>query len=244
MSIAARERAHRSDLTSDVYKGIPAHAAAGLHAEIYRNAVEYFSPSDGPILDLAAGSGALTQRLADGGFEPHPVDLSVDGWRVRGIKPVTADFNKSGWINDLEKSQYRQVIAGEVIEHLENPRRFFRDIYSLLEVGGRAIVTTPNPLSAMSVALSFVGSRYYVFDRESYWSIGHVGVIPPWMLGCHAEDAGLKVLKLTTVCKPVFNAAWKTVVHSCFQIVLNLARRQEENSNQISLLVVEKPGAP
>ena len=240
MVTESKQRVHKTDKTSDNYKGIPAHAAAGLHDEIFREVCQRFSASRGPILELAAGSGALTQRLLDHGFDVHPVDLSADTWRVPDVAPEIADFNRPGWTGTLKRPRYAQIVAAEVIEHLDNPRGFMRDIHALLEPGGTAIVTTPNPLSAMSTALSLVDSRYYVFDRKYYYDAGHVSMLPPWMLRCHAEEAGLGVEKLVTVCEPRFDSAVKTAVYGAWRIIFSTVRRQRELGKQISLMVVTR----
>lgn len=244
MVVLKRTRVHRTDQTSDQYKGIPAHAAAGLHDAIIRVVKENFSPNRGPVLDLAAGSGALTQRLIDGGFDVHPVELSPDSWRVRTVEPTVADFNQVGWTNNLKMAHYSQIVAAEIIEHLDNPRQFLREIYSLLEPNGKIIITTPNPLSAMSVALSLFDSRYYVFDQEYYYTAGHVSMIPTWLLKCHSLDAGLSLMQIETVCEPVFDTAWKTIVFSCWRVFLSIVRRQKGLSKQISMALLERPLVP
>jgi 2-polyprenyl-3-methyl-5-hydroxy-6-metoxy-1,4-benzoquinol methylase len=49
------------------YKGLPIHSLPELH-ELIADRVAEHVPSGGTILDLAAGSGALTLRLADLGY--------------------------------------------------------------------------------------------------------------------------------------------------------------------------------
>jgi 2-polyprenyl-3-methyl-5-hydroxy-6-metoxy-1,4-benzoquinol methylase len=201
--------------------------------------IERFDKSQ-PILELAAGSGALTQQLIDNDFCVDPVDLSDSSWRVSSIKPIVADFNIPGWERSLARVNYSQIVAIEVIEHLDNPRQFFRDLYTLLLPGGKLIVTTPNPLSSMSVALSLTQERYYVFDRQCYLSIGHVTAIPPWMLGCHAEDAGFSVSELKSVCEPEFDSWWKASVYTVWQWLVIACRRGSGMSHQIVLAVLKK----
>ena len=43
----------------------------------------------------------------------------------------------------FEKSSFDAVIAGDVIEHLENPSRFLREVSRVLKDGGRLIISTP-----------------------------------------------------------------------------------------------------
>jgi 2-polyprenyl-3-methyl-5-hydroxy-6-metoxy-1,4-benzoquinol methylase len=232
-------RAHRSDTTSEKYKGIPIHAANGLHEVVMTKITGSFDPRQ-PTLELAAGSGALTQRLIDNGFSVDPVDLSDSGWSVKTIKPVVADFNTSHWNDALHQKEYSQIVAVEVIEHLDNPRQFLRDLYAILKPGGKLIVTTPNPLSAMSIALSLTQERYYVFDRSCYFTTGHVTLIPPWMLACHAEEAGFRVKELRSICQPVFNAWWKRYLHAAWSYIVLACRRSSKMNQQVTLAILEK----
>ncbi|WP_310626549.1 class I SAM-dependent methyltransferase [Limnohabitans sp.] len=232
-------RVHRADITSEQYKSIPIHAAKGLH-EVVMGVISHRFEQKRTVLELAAGSGALTQRMIDGGFFVDPVDLSSKGWRVTSIQPTVADFNVSGWQSKLSELKYSQIVAIEVIEHLDNPRQFLRDLYALLEPGGKLLVTTPNPVSAMSVALSMFQERYYVFDRNCYFSTGHVTLIPSWMLGCHAEEAGFKVIELTSICEPHFNARWKSMVFFLWRLMIAACRGSSKMNKQITLAIFEK----
>lgn len=45
-------------------------------------------------------------------------------------------------------SRYEVIVAGEIIEHLENPGMFLRNMLRHLEPGGKLIISTPNPFSA------------------------------------------------------------------------------------------------
>ncbi len=56
-----------------------------------------------------------------------------------------------GEVGDLmtNKEQYDGVIAGEILEHLEDPMSFLRDCRDLLTNDGVLILSTPNPHSPM-----------------------------------------------------------------------------------------------
>jgi 2-polyprenyl-3-methyl-5-hydroxy-6-metoxy-1,4-benzoquinol methylase len=57
------------------------------------------------------------------------------------------------------------VISVETIEHVENPRAFFRELVRLAKPGGWVVVTTPNQLSLQS-KLYYVLCNQFVFFQE------------------------------------------------------------------------------
>lgn len=108
--------------------------------------------------------------VLDVGCVDHSVDTGSPLWlhgvlRRRFPNVVGVDMSEEG-IATLSKSGYTNVhvadaqelpldrsfdtiVAGEVIEHLENPGRFLVAARSHLKPGGRLILTTPNPFSLM-----------------------------------------------------------------------------------------------
>jgi 2-polyprenyl-3-methyl-5-hydroxy-6-metoxy-1,4-benzoquinol methylase len=56
----------------------------------------------------------------------------------------------------------------EVIEHLENPRAFVRELARIVRPGGWVVVTTPNQLSALSLLTLAVKGRFSAFQDASY----------------------------------------------------------------------------
>ena len=44
--------------------------------------------------------------------------------------------------------QFDTIIAGEIIEHLDNPGQFLCNMHRHLKPGGRLVVSTPNPFYA------------------------------------------------------------------------------------------------
>ena len=57
------------------------HAAPGLH-EAVLGEIQAAPGLGKRVLELGCGSGALTRRLADDGFEIRAVDLTLDGYQA------------------------------------------------------------------------------------------------------------------------------------------------------------------
>jgi 2-polyprenyl-3-methyl-5-hydroxy-6-metoxy-1,4-benzoquinol methylase len=98
----------------------------------------------GAVADLGAGKGDLVRSLlatnrfsfiAAFDLRGRPADLPDQiQWR-------TGDLNGSV---DWASNSFDLVTSLGLIEYLENPYAFAREIYRLLRPGGTAIITTPN----------------------------------------------------------------------------------------------------
>jgi hypothetical protein len=66
-TIIVEEFKRQDGFAGDSYKGLPVLALPGLHEFIARRATENFAPGCN-LLDIAAGSGAMSQRMVDEGF--------------------------------------------------------------------------------------------------------------------------------------------------------------------------------
>jgi hypothetical protein len=74
-----------------------------------------------------------------------------------------------------------------VIEHLENPWFFMRELYRITEPGGVVIISTPNLSSVYVRAWYALTGRLYNFLDSAYQNIGHITPIYLWNLKRMAE---------------------------------------------------------
>ena len=106
---------HRDHL-GPKYKGISIHAPAGLHELVYGFAHALFNRSES-VLELGAGSGALSLRLQDGGFMVKSVDLDGGDWTL-DIPLTTADMNLPLWYEqafvDKRPQRFRWAVVNEL----------------------------------------------------------------------------------------------------------------------------------
>lgn len=109
-------------------------------------------PRRGRVLDLGAGTGALTQRLHDAGRSVVAVDLDEEHWAA-DVPLVPLDLDGDS-VTTLD-APFDVILAVEVIEHLENPIAFLRNIAHLLTPSGTAIVTSPN-VDSLPARLKFL----------------------------------------------------------------------------------------
>jgi len=148
-------------------------------------------------LDLAAGRGELSSRLAARGHAVTAVERYVDQFEA-STPLVDADLNDRWPFDDVA---FDLACAVEILEHVENPRFFLRELHRVLRPGGVAVVSTPNLTTLLSRTLfALCGQWDLFFDhpwrlRDPYSSAvhGHITPLPAWLLRHHARDAGFDV---------------------------------------------------
>ena len=119
--------------------------------------------SGGVLVDVGCGSGRLWSFIGD------RVDryLGVDVIRYDGL-PEAIEFIPfdldSGKVS-LADGSADLVCAVEVIEHLENPRAFVRELVRLVKPDGFVIVTTPNQLSLLSKLTLILKNQFNAFQE-------------------------------------------------------------------------------
>lgn len=99
----------------------------------------------------------------------QPNDHMLQVSASRYDEHIVADVRElTGTLSDRT---FDNIIAGELIEHLENPYEFLRSIRSLLSPSGRLILSTPNPLAFPVLLFEFIRSKrcYYTQNHLFYF---------------------------------------------------------------------------
>jgi 2-polyprenyl-3-methyl-5-hydroxy-6-metoxy-1,4-benzoquinol methylase len=116
------------------------------------------------VLDIGCATGALLENLR------------ADSWNVKGIeisKPQ-AEYarNKRGLdvshlpleANNFQPESFSTVIASHLIEHLNSPSAFVKEVFRILKPGGFFIVITPN-IDSFQAKLFGAQWRSAIFDH-------------------------------------------------------------------------------
>ena len=108
------------------------------------------------VLELGAGSGLMSQRIAEFFFANEQPDSRVQAVDIDAETFKAKDVAFQKWdLNSLFPSpdqQFDIVFSIEVLEHLHNPYQFISECRRILRPGGLLILTTPNNLH--------IGSRF------------------------------------------------------------------------------------
>jgi 2-polyprenyl-3-methyl-5-hydroxy-6-metoxy-1,4-benzoquinol methylase len=153
----------------------------------------------GRAIDLAAGSGYTSRRLLELGFGVTAYDIFTDQFVPRDIPIKKANLNES--IAEPDAS-IDAVLALEVIEHLENPRAFLREIARVLRDGGGLVLSTPNIVTLGSkLRFAFREELELFFNEETRTrdsfcaeASGHISPLLPWLLDIFVRDAGMRIV--------------------------------------------------
>jgi SAM-dependent methyltransferase len=180
------------------YSGIQMNCACGVHDEVERLILTHFDSTRDKagcqVLDIAAGYGAMTKRLIDSGFsDVQAWDLNAEQMAVPGVPVTSVDLNSDFGAGCPES--FDLVVAIEVLEHLENPRHFFRNLAMIMNDGAIAVVSTPNIESVVS-RMDFLGHggvRWFTPHDRVAW--GHSTPVFSWQVEEASEAAGLTVLE-------------------------------------------------
>lgn len=100
----------------------------------------------GPMLDIGCATGALIRWL------------SLRGWRAEGLEICSSSAARARSEGQtvyelpleeasLPAESYSLIHASHVIEHVNDPRSFVKEIYRLLKPGGYFLCVTPNTRS-------------------------------------------------------------------------------------------------
>lgn len=182
---------HRKD-EGRYYKGVPIHAAPGVHEAVFDIVQKYVSKYSS-IMDLGGGSGAFTLRLFDCGYNAEIADL--DPPLLPGIRSIRIDLNATEKGESLDGRSFDAVTALEVIEHLENPSAFIRRAGTFLKEDGVFIFTTPNVLDVDSRRLLLTKGEFWLFRRGTLYSTGHLSILPFWLLEDILKKEGWGILE-------------------------------------------------
>ncbi|KAA0234936.1 MAG: Ubiquinone biosynthesis O-methyltransferase [Acidimicrobiales bacterium] len=117
--------------------------------------------ADAGCREMQALSGAwLHAHLAETAKELVGIDIDEEGVSVaaaQGYEAYLADCRDPEQVERLGIEPADLVIAGEVIEHLDDPGSFFTGLRGLVAPGGVLVVTTPNAAGLLNVAASLLG---------------------------------------------------------------------------------------
>lgn len=174
------------------YKGLLIHALPGLHPFVADLVVKHLRPG-ATILELAAGSGAMAQRLTDAGFNVTATDYVSENFRLHGKVPFFQSNLNERFAASVP-GEVDAIVALEIIEHLENPRHFARECFSVLPAGGHLILSTPNIDCSVSKAMFTRSGCFLWFDEAEYHASGHITPIAQKQLHEVIREAGFEFL--------------------------------------------------
>lgn len=94
-------------------------------------------------LDVGCGVGQVVARLLEAGFEAHGVDVSEPNIeRARKVSEQCQLYD--GRRLPFPDGHFASVGALNVLEHVDEPEVFIRELVRVVEPGGRVVLSSPN----------------------------------------------------------------------------------------------------
>lgn len=146
----------------------------------------------GHVADIGCGRGALRRWL--GGIATGYT--GVDAVRFDGF-PAEAAFLEADLDTaplPLGDASVDVAVALETIEHLENPRRFVRELVRVTRPGGALLLSTPNQTSALSLLTLAARGEFNAFRSSDYPA--HITALLPIDLQRIALECGLESIEI------------------------------------------------
>jgi 2-polyprenyl-3-methyl-5-hydroxy-6-metoxy-1,4-benzoquinol methylase len=150
----------------------------------------------GVLADVGCGGGDLWPLVRD----TFQACIGLDAVRYPDL-PAGVEFRAvdldSGAL-PLADASVDAAVAIEVVEHLENPRAFARELSRIARPGGWVVLTTPNQLSALSLLTLAVKGRFSAFQDAEYPA--HRTALLEIDLRRIMRECGLRDIDITFTC--------------------------------------------
>jgi SAM-dependent methyltransferase len=129
---------------------------------------------DRNIFELGCGNGSVANELNHSGYGIIGVDPSSEGIAQANLNYPELKLYHGSAYDDLatQFGQFPIVISLEVIEHVYFPREFAASLFSLVQKGGTAIISTPYHGYWKNLALAISGKMDQHFT--ALWDNGHI----------------------------------------------------------------------
>ena len=126
------------------------------------------------VFELGFGNGSVAKKLSLMGWGVTGVDPSMEGVAQANSSYPDLALTKGSAYDDLASKfgTFPVVSSLEVIEHVYYPRTYAATIFSLLEPGGVAFISTPYHGYWKNLALAITGRMDSHFT--ALWDHGHI----------------------------------------------------------------------
>ena len=198
----------------------------------YEAVLDRVRPLEGSlVLDIPCGQGAFARQMAGEGA----ICVAADHRAVPGHRRmVVADMNAGLPFRD---GVFDVVTCLEGVEHVRNPSLLLHELSRILRPGGRLGLSTPNIHNLRSRIKFLLRGTLFWFDSREITGVGHVTVIPYFILKHLLAVAGFTVTSVQANA-PV-SPALPALVARCWQWAFSHPTSADRELNSHLLLTGE-----
>jgi glycosyltransferase involved in cell wall biosynthesis len=176
-------------------------------------------PEHARVLDLGAGPGPLAEMLVEKGCTVTLVDQKPGDAAPAGTRILVRDLNAEPL--ELDLTDIDVILLLDVVEHLHDPERFFRDLRRHFDYRARTVIlTTPNVAFLVMRTMLLFGQFNYgksgILDRT------HTRLFTFRSFEQLLRDAGLRIRRTRGIPAP-FPKALGNNVFSRAAVAMNQA---------------------
>lgn len=223
---------------ADSYGGLAIHALPGLHAHVAEVLGRHLS--GGRVLDVAAGSGAMSRRLLDLGYGVEAIEYAAEHFALHDeVRCHALDLN--GDFPAALGAPFDGIVAMEIVEHLENPRAFLRGLERVLVPGGWIVLTTPNADSPVSRAMYCRMGTFMWFEDQHVRELGHITPLSARLLRQAVADTGLELVSLGSFGDPWHAVKGWPKLRLLARLLDRIGGRPAEEKGEALVLVLRRP---
>jgi len=144
------------------------------------------------VFELGCGNGSVSHALSEMGFAMTGVDPSREGLQIANERYPNLNLHLGSAYDSLAETygRFPVVVSLEVVEHVYAPRDYAATVYSLLEDGGTAIISTPYHGYWKNLAMAATGKLDGHFT--ALWDNGHIKFWSFQTLSQLLEEAGFR----------------------------------------------------
>lgn len=177
------------------------HAHAYLLPTVDRELEHHFliSNREKRLFDLGCGNGSVANHFSQRGYGVTGVDPSTEGISEANSAYPDLELAVGSAYDDLASlyGTFPAVTSLEVVEHVYAPRDYAATLFSLLQPGGIAIVSTPYHGYLKNLAMAVTGKLDKHFT--ALWDHGHIKFWSIATLSSLLHEAGFGNVKFRRV---------------------------------------------
>jgi len=168
--------------------------------------------SQGDILDIGCFDGGFFTTLPQtyGFYGVEINSLAAKKAQKNGIQLLGTSIDS---MIKIDSNKFDVITAFDVVEHIENPIAFLKEVIRMVRPGGLVIISTGN---AISNSYRLLGNRYYYVANAE-----HISFISPQWCNLHATELGVDVEDE----RRFSHATLNNVYIKIRQVILNLTYR-------------------